>query len=194
MHWKNNYSFNYFCKTVHLKSLREFLSMCQFSICQGSEYSKNINMPGFWISSVIQGWPIFVNMSRFWVFQDCHYTKASEFLGLHRLAYFRKYDSVLNMCRDAIEEGFWKSQNCEHVIFQHIQSLRFWISLIKLFWLWQSHEFDWLKFHRVLNMLPVLNIQRLRIWPGWLYEGHSGLWISLDKSEYALIMPQYEGI
>ena len=27
-----------------------------------------------------------------------------------------------------------------------------------------------------------------------LYEGYSGLWICLDKSEYALIIPQFAGI
>ena len=71
-------AFDYFRKTFHLKSLRGFWICVGFWICQGSEYSTIVNMPGFWISRVTQGLPIFC-----------------------------KYNRVLNMLRDAIIEGFW---------------------------------------------------------------------------------------
>ena len=43
-----------------------------------------------------------------------------------------------------------------------MQALRFWICPNKLFWLWKGNEYDWSKFHRVLNMLPRLNIEAER--------------------------------
>ena len=132
-------------------------------------------MPGFWISRVIQGWPIFVNISGSWVFQDCYYTQASEFPGLHKFAYFRKYDGSKYVSA-WIKEGFWIFQKSEYVRFLHMQALKFWISLKKLFWLWQHHEFDWSKFHRVLNMLLVLNMPEPRICQS------PNAWISLNMA------------
>ena len=153
--------------------------MSGFWILQGCQYP-----PGFWILNVIQGLPIFVNMSGFWLFQDCHYAQASEFPRLLSFACFRKYDRVLNMWRDAIKEEFWMFQNPEFVKFLHMQALRFWICLKNLFWLWQGHEYNWSKFHRVLNMLPVLNLPGLRIWPGCYYTRVTRdceyAWISLN--------------
>ena len=56
-------AFNYFFETLHLKFLRRFWICVEFEICQGSEYSRTVNMQGFWISRVTRGLPIFVNMT-----------------------------------------------------------------------------------------------------------------------------------
>ena len=57
--------FDYFHKTLHL-NLWQGPNMYWFLKCQGSEYSRIVNMPGFWISIITQGLPIvndrFLNM------------------------------------------------------------------------------------------------------------------------------------
>ena len=63
-----------------------------------------------------------------------------------------------------------------------------WMMPAKLFWpfwLWQSSEYAWSKFHRVLNMPSVLNMPgELRIWQGCEYarvtKGVEYAWISLN--------------
>ena len=149
-------------------------------------------MPGFRIFIVVQGWPIFVNISGFWVFQACHYAQASKFPGLHRFVYFRKYDRGLNIRRNATKEGFWIFQNSEYFRFLRMQALRFRICL--------KNCSD---YGRVMNMTGFIgcwtssaskyarapNMTRL-----WFCEGYSGLWICLDKPEYALVMSQYAWI
>ena len=107
------------------------------------------------------------------------------------------------MHRDAIKEEFWIFQNFEYIKFLYMQALRFWICLKKLFWLWQGHEYDWSKFHSVLNMFLVLNFEHVsgskfsraqNMARLWLYKGYSELWIYLGKSQHDLIIPQYAGI
>ena len=104
-------------------------------------------------------------MSRFWIFQDCHYAQASEFSGLHRFAYFRKYDKILSSVEMQLRKGSKYSRianmsgfcRCKHYT-------RCWICLNmdeeclnKLFWQWRGYEYAWSKLHRVLNMALVLN-------------------------------------
>ena len=86
-------AFNYFRKTLHLKSLR-----------------------GFWICR-------FFNMSGFWIFQDCQYARVLNFQGCTGFTYFSKCDKVLNMREDAIMEGFWVFQKSEYARFLHMQAL-----------------------------------------------------------------------
>ena len=73
-------AFDYFCKTIHLKSLRGFwyqrvkiLIIPGLPIWQGSEFL------GFWIFRVTQGLPIFVNMTRFWIGVRMQLWKGSEY-------------------------------------------------------------------------------------------------------------------
>ena len=47
----------------------------------GSEYSRIANMPGFWISWVIQSLPIFVNMTGFWICVGMQLWKGPEYSG-----------------------------------------------------------------------------------------------------------------
>ena len=68
-----------------------------------------------------------LNMSEFWIFAD-----------------FRKYDRVLNMCQNAIMEGYWILQDSKYARFA------------------QDSEYAWSMFHRDSKMLPVLNMPGLR--------------------------------
>ena len=85
-------AFNYFCKTLHLKSLRD------------SECSMVLNMPGFWIFRVTQGLTIFENMTGFWVCVEMQLWHGSE------------YSRILNMpafciCRCYTSETY--SDSCQ---------------------------------------------------------------------------------
>ena len=75
-------AFNSFRKPFNLKSLRVFWLFVGFQVCQGSENSRIVNVPGFWISRVTQGFN-----------------------------YYCKFDRVLNMCRNVIIEGSEYSRN-----------------------------------------------------------------------------------
>ena len=62
-------------------------------------------------------------------------------------------------------------QDSEYVKFLYMEGLSFWIylnmakkCLNKLFWLCLGSKYAWSKFHRVLNMSPILNMPGLRIW------------------------------
>ena len=77
-------AFNYFRKTFHLKSLRGFLIPVWFYICQNSDYSRIVNMLEFWISKVIQGSLIFVNMTGFWVGVGAQSWRVFNILGFRR--------------------------------------------------------------------------------------------------------------
>ena len=59
--------------------------------------------------------------------------------------------------------------------------------------LWQGSEYGWPTFHRVLKKPSVLNMPELRIWQR-ICDGYTGCWISLGKTEYALIMSQNASI
>ena len=69
-------AFNYFCKTLHLKSF--------------------LNMPGFWIFRVTQGLTIFENMTGFWVcveMQLWHGSEYSRILNMPAFCICRCYTS-----------------------------------------------------------------------------------------------------
>ena len=78
--WKKIIAFNYYCKTLHLKSLR---GLC---ICVGFKYMRVLNMPIFsicqgsdWISWVTRCLLIFVNMTGFWISVGTQLWKGSEY-------------------------------------------------------------------------------------------------------------------
>ena len=62
-------------------------------------------------------------MPGFWIFQDGQYGRVLNFQSYTGFKYFRKYDSILNMCQDAIMEGFCIFQNSEYARFLHMQGL-----------------------------------------------------------------------
>ena len=64
-----------------------------------------------------------LNMSELWIFQDCQNASVLNFQGYTRFNYFRKYDMVLNICRDASVEGFWIFQFSKYAKFLHMQAL-----------------------------------------------------------------------
>ena len=70
-------AFNFFCKTLHLKFLKRVLHMSRV-----------------------------LNMSAFWIFQDCQYARVLNFPGYTGFTYFHKYDRVLNMHRDTSMKNF----------------------------------------------------------------------------------------
>ena len=132
-------AFYYFCKTPHLKSLGWFWT-CQV-----------LNMPGFWIfqehnipvlsiSMVMQGLPVFINMTGFWICIGMQLWKDSEYA---RFLHMQESCKDLNMAE-------W--------------------CLNKLFWPWHGYGYAWSKFHRVFNMPSVLNMPELRIWHSNEYE------------------------
>ena len=59
-------AFNYYRKTLHLKSLRGFWVSVGIEISQDSDYTRIANISRFSISRVTQGLPIFLNMAEFW--------------------------------------------------------------------------------------------------------------------------------
>ena len=107
VHWKNDYSFNYFCKTLHLKSFRRFwiyvsfLNISGFWVFLECKYARVLNFQGY------TGLTYFCKYVRVLNIPGLFHAQASEFPGLQRFVYFRKYDTVLNMHWDAIKEGFW---------------------------------------------------------------------------------------
>ena len=94
------------------------------------------------------------NMSGFWIFQDFQYARVHNFQGYTGLTYFRKYDRVLNMRRDAIMQGFWIFQDSEYANFPHMRRLHKvpnmpeYGSIMpnKLFWLWHCSKYAWSMF------------------------------------------------
>ena len=100
-------------------------------------------------------------MSRFWIFQDCHYAQASEFSGWHRFAYFSKYGMVLS----SVEMQWRKASKYSRI--PNIPGFcrcklytRCWIAWIWLNSAWincSDYEYAWSNLHRVLNMAPALN-------------------------------------
>ena len=104
--WKIIIAFNYFRKTLHFKSLKEFWICVVFKISQLFEYSRTVNMPGFWVSRVTRGLPIFC-----------------------------KYDRVLSMRRDAIMKGFWNFEDSEYARFLHMQALHKVLNMLEYGWI-----------------------------------------------------------
>ena len=82
---------NYFCNTLYLKSLGEYWICIEFSVCQRSEYSRIVNMPGFWVSKVTQGLRIFENLAGFWICVGCNYGRVLSFPG-SRICHSRGWD------------------------------------------------------------------------------------------------------
>ena len=72
-------AFKCFRITLHLKSLRGCWICVGFQICQGSEYSRIINMPVFWISRITKRLPILVNMAGFWICVEMQLWKRSKY-------------------------------------------------------------------------------------------------------------------
>ena len=73
--------FKYFCKILHLKSLTgsEYLSGFKYVSILNIPAARVVNMPGFWISSITQGLPIFVNMQGFWLGVGMQLWKGPEY-------------------------------------------------------------------------------------------------------------------
>ena len=153
--------------------MRGFWIYVRFEVCQGSEYSRTINMPGLWISSGTQVLPIFVSMAEFWICVGVQLWKASE--------YSRIPNMIPNMPGFCLFEGYRRFKVCLNMVEK---------SRNKLFQLWQVSEYAWSKFHRVLNMPPVLNMQELGIWQGCKYtrvtQGFEHDWICLSKASVCL--------
>ena len=93
-------AFNYFRKTLCRKSLRWFWICVRFYICQGSEYSRIVNMPGLRISRVYL-FLIFTKISKPCV----------------------TLDKVLNMFRDTIMKGLWVFQSYQYIRLWHMPGL-----------------------------------------------------------------------
>ena len=123
--------------------MRGFCICVGFQICQGSEYSKIVNMPGFWISRVVQGLSTFVNMTGFLICLEIQLWKGFKYFRIPNMLGFC-------ICKRYIMFWIWlnKAEQC----------------LNKLFWQYQSSEYVWSKFRWVLNMPPVPNILVLGIW------------------------------
>ena len=85
------------------------------------------------------------------------------------------------MRQDAIMEGFWIFQHSEYVRFLHMQALHNILNIPEYGWI--------IPYGRVLN----INMPELRIWQR-ICDGYTGCWISLGKTEYALIMSQNASI
>ena len=118
-----------------------------------------LNMSGFWIfqdcqyarvlnSRVTQGSPIFVNITAFWVCVGIQLRKGSE--------YFR----IPNMPGFCICKCFTKFWICLNMVEY---------CLNKLLWLWQDSKYAWSKYHRVLKMLSVIYMSGLGIWQVFTY-------------------------
>ena len=128
--WKTVIAFDYFPKTLHLKSLRGFWIYVWFYTNQGSEYCRIAKMPGFWISRVRQGLAIFVNMTGFWICVGMQLQKGYEYSRILNMPSFfickcyirfwiclnmaeyswincSDYGKVLNMPGQSFT-GFWK--------------------------------------------------------------------------------------
>ena len=100
-------------------NLEMVLNMCQIPNMSGSEYSRIINMPGFWISMVAQGLPIFVSRSGFWIWVGMQLEMGSEYsriptcqfsayawIWLNALINRSDYGRVLNRPGQSFT-GFW---------------------------------------------------------------------------------------
>ena len=78
------------------------MSMYQV-LCQRAEYSRIFSMPGFLISRIMQGLPIFVNMTVFWIRVEMQLGKCSEYSripimpGFYICKRFTKFWIYLNM-------------------------------------------------------------------------------------------------
>ena len=113
-----------------------------------------------------------LNLSGFWIFQDCQNVRVLNFQGYTGFNYFRECDDkVQNMCSSAIMEGFW--------IFQDSNLPDFCIcKRYTSFWVWLNNawtscsEYAWDR-----------NTARL-----WKCEGYKGFRISLNSFEYARIL------
>ena len=131
--------------------MRGFCIFFRFYICQVSEYSRFVNMPGFWIYSVVHGLPIFVNMSSekyVLNIRQIQLWKGSEYfriLNIPGLCICKRY--TFSICLNMAEQ-----------------------CLNKLFWLCQGSEYVCSKFNRVLNTPPILKLPGLKIWPDCEYE------------------------
>ena len=120
-------------------------------------------------------------LSAFCIFQDCQYVTVLNFQGYTGFTYFRKYERVLNIRRDAIMEAFYsRIPNIPGYCICKRRA-RFWICLNMAKWCLN-------KFCRLLNMPPVLNMPRPRVWQDCEYASYIWCWIYLNKPEYALIM------
>ena len=69
--------------------------MCRVLNCQGSEYFRNAKMSGFWISRVLQGLPVFLNMTGFWLCQDSEYAKFKHTQALHKFLHMPEYGWII---------------------------------------------------------------------------------------------------
>ena len=144
-----------------------------------------------------------LNMSVFYNFQDCQYAWVLNFQVYTGLfTYFRKYDRVLNMCRDAIMGELWIIQKSEYGNLSAYARVK---QGSQFAWTWLNNA--WINcsdYGKVLNMpgqsfrgfdyacgskyARVQNMARLRN-----CEGCIGFWICLNKPEFSLIMPKISG-
>ena len=112
-----------------------------------------------------------------------------------------KYDRVLNMFQDAWKDSeYFKILNMPDFCICVTQGSEYvWIRLNNARincsdrWLWQGSEYAWSKFHRILNMLLVLNMPGLRIRQGCEYarvtKDAEDAWICLENASICVNMP-----
>ena len=126
-----------------------------------------------------------------------------------------KYVRVLNICKfSKIWQGSEYTLGCNYIrvlnipwfqvcqfsvhesVVQGSEYASIWLNNV----LWQSFEYTWSTFHRVLNKPPVLNMLGLRIWQYdvnisqnmlRICEGYTEFWIYLIMAPYSSIMPEY---
>ena len=89
----------HFRKTLHLKSLRGFWICARFLICQGSEYSRNVSMPAFWSSRVVNmRWNAI--MEGCWLFKDSEYARFQDMQALQKVLNMPEYSWI--MCKQTV--------------------------------------------------------------------------------------------
>ena len=94
-------AFNYFCKTLHLKSLREFWICVGFEIFQVSKYFR-----------VTQGLSFFVNMTAFWVCVRIQWLKGCEYSRIPNIPRFcictrHTRFWICHMAEQCFDKLFW---------------------------------------------------------------------------------------
>ena len=101
-----------------------------------------------------------LNMSEFTIIDkvlNMSHTAHSARMQLWKGFEYSRIPNILYFC---IYKGYRRFKICLNMAEKCLNNL---------FWLWQDFECVWSKFHRVLNMPPVLNMPGLGIWQGCEY-------------------------
>ena len=134
-------------------------------------------MPGFWISRVTQGLPIFVNLTGFWKCTRTQLRKGSEYYRIPNLLDFCicKRCTRLWICLNMSEYGWIMPGK---TVLNVLTMAGFCICLVKVP---QSFEYaSGCEYVRARNMTML-----------WIYKGYKGWWICLNMPKYALKISQY---